>query len=75
MVNRGLVVLSGGAAKAASVDRSLDPVVFQDACLRAFEASQVARGFAQTTMDNGAGVLDRFLVACGRPAWADRVRP
>ena len=42
---------------------------FQDSCLRAFEASQVARGFAQTTMDNGAGVLDRFLVACDRPAW------
>ena len=44
-------------------------MAFQDACVRAFEASQVARGFAQSTMDNGAWVLDRFLTACGRPAW------
>lgn len=43
--------------------------MFQDSCLRAFEASQAARGFAQTTMDNGAGVLERFLASCGRPAW------
>jgi hypothetical protein len=46
----------------------VDPVAFQESCLRAFEASQVARGFAQTTMDNGAGTLERFLAACGRPA-------
>src|SRR5665647_3519716 len=47
----------------------VDPVAFQDACVRAFEASQAARGFAQSTMDNGSWVLDRFLTACGRPAW------
>lgn len=34
-----------------------------------YEASQVARGFSQTTMDNGAGVLERFLLACDRPVW------
>jgi Phage integrase, N-terminal SAM-like domain len=38
-------------------------------CLRAFEASQVARGFSELTIGNGAGTLARFLVACGRPAW------
>lgn len=70
VVNGGLRLLSGGATTApVVVDRSLDPAVFQDSCLRAFEASQVARGFAQTTMDNGAGVLERFLAACDRPAW------
>jgi hypothetical protein len=47
----------------------VDPVAFHAACLEAYEASQVARGFSQTTMDNWAGVLERFLIACGRPAW------
>jgi integrase/recombinase XerD len=47
----------------------VDPAAFQTACLEAYEASQVARGFSQTTMDNGAGALERFLAACGRPAW------
>src|SRR5215207_9400248 len=44
-------------------------MVFQASCLEAYEASQVARGFSQTTMDNWSGVLERFLAACGRPAW------
>ena len=69
MVSDGLRLLRGGAVAVPVVGQPVDPVVFQDSCLRAFEASQVARGFAQTTMDNGAGVLDRFLVACDRPAW------
>ena len=69
MVSDGLRLLRGGAVAVPVVGQSVDPVAFQDSCLRAFEASQVARGFAQTTMDNGAGVLDRFLVACDRPAW------
>jgi len=69
VVSDGLRLLRGGAAAVPIVDRSVDPAAFQDSCLRAFEASQVARGFAQTTMDNGAGVLERFLVACDRPAW------
>ena len=65
MVSDGLRLLRGGAVAVPVVGQPVDPVVFQDSCLRAFEASQVARGFAQTTMDNGAGVLDRFLVAFG----------
>jgi len=69
VVNDGLRLMLGGAATAPIIDRSVDPVAFQESCLLAFEASQVARGFAQTTMDNGAGVLERFLVACDRPAW------
>lgn len=69
VVTDGLRLVRGGAAAAPILDPQLDPVAFQDACLRSFEASQVARGFAQTTMDNGAGVLERFLVSCGRPAW------
>src|SRR5271166_2698468 len=32
-------------------------------------ASQVARGFSTLTIDNGAATLERFLTACGRPAW------
>jgi len=41
-------------------------VIFQEGCLRAFEASQVAWGFSDLTIVNG---LQRFLGACGRPAW------
>lgn len=37
--------------------------------MEAFRTSQAVRGFAQTSMENNAGVLDRFLTACGRPAW------
>ena len=69
MVGEALRLVPGGYPAVPAGDRPPDPAVFQDACLRAFEASQVARGFAQTTMDNGAGVLDRFLTACARPAW------
>ena len=65
-----LRVLPGGAAGSSSVlaDRP-DPMAFHAACVEAYAASQLARGFSQTTMDNGAGVLDRFLAACARPAW------
>jgi site-specific recombinase XerD len=69
VVNDRLRLVRGGAAAESVPALSIDPVLFQDSCLRAFEASQVARGFAQTTMDNGSGTLDRFLAACGRPAW------
>lgn len=46
-----------------------DPAAFEEECLQAFEASQVARGFSDVTIDNGGGTLRRFLAACGRPAW------
>ena len=69
MAGDGLRLVLGGAASSAPAREAADPVAFQDGCLAAFEASQVARGFSRTSMDNGAGVLDRFLAACGRPAW------
>ena len=69
MAREGLRLVTGGAASTAPAAPAADPVAFQDGCLLAFEASQVARGFSQTSMDNGAGVLERFLTACGRPAW------
>jgi len=46
-----------------------DPVAFQADCLGAFVASWTARGFADSTIGNDAGVLDRVLAALGRPAW------
>jgi len=64
----GLRAVAGGAAmRVAGV--SPDPAAFQEECLRAFEASQVARGFSEQTIVNGGATLQRFLDACGRPAW------
>src|ERR1035441_8639258 len=54
MAGDGLRLVLGGAAVAAAGGPAADPVVFQDGCLLAFEAS---------------GVLERFLAACDRPAW------
>jgi integrase/recombinase XerD len=64
----GLRVLPG-AVEAAGVGDDVDEESFQRACVEAYEASQVARGFSAVTMENSSGVLDRFLVACGKPAW------
>jgi integrase/recombinase XerD len=64
----GLRIVAGGAA-AEAVGASPDPAAFQEECLRAFGASQVARGFSELTIVNGSGTLQRFLDACGRPAW------
>src|ERR1700691_5666433 len=70
MARIGLRVVGGGAgATAGLAGRAADPACFQEECLRAFEVSQVARGFSQQTIGNAAGTLDRFLAACGRPAW------
>jgi integrase/recombinase XerD len=70
MAGIGLRVLPGGAGGAAAwAGLVADPVSFQEECLRAFEVSQVARGFSQMTIGNTAGTLERFLAACGRPAW------
>lgn len=68
MERGGLRVVAGGAA-AQAVDESRDPAAFQEECLRAFAASQVARGFSDLTIVNGGATLQRFLDACGRPAW------
>ena len=46
-----------------------DPGVFQQECIDAFVGSQVAQGFSQITIDNGTGVLERFLALAGKPAW------
>ncbi len=46
-----------------------DPGVFQQECLDGFVASQVAQGFSQITIDNGTGVLERFLAVADKPAW------
>jgi site-specific recombinase XerD len=43
--------------------------VFQQECIDAFVASQVAQGFSQITIDNGTGVLERFLALAGKPVW------
>jgi Transposase DDE domain group 1 len=58
-----------GSTAAEAIRPAPDPVAFQEECLRAFEASQIARGFSEQTIGNGAGTLQRFLAACGRPAW------
>jgi site-specific recombinase XerD len=47
----------------------VDPQRFQADCVDAFIASWTARGFAASTIENDAGVLDRMLSALGRPAW------
>ena len=46
-----------------------DPLVFQSDCVEAFVASWTARGFADSTIGNDIGVLDRMLASLGRPAW------
>jgi hypothetical protein len=51
------------------VEVPADPLVFQAGCVEAFVASWTARGFADSTIDNDTGVLERMLTALGRPAW------
>lgn len=46
-----------------------DPLVYQASCIEAYRASQTARGFSPLTIGNGTGTLERFLDACGCPAW------
>ncbi len=62
----GLRVISGAAAVAPS---ALDADAFQAACVDGFVASWSARGFSPVTIENGIGVLDRFLEMLGKPAW------
>lgn len=47
----------------------VEPLAFQAACVDGFVASQVARGFSPTTIENGTGVLERFLALAVKPAW------
>lgn len=53
----------------AAVVETRDPQRFQADCVEAFVASWTARGFAESTITNDVGVLERMLAALGRPAW------
>ncbi len=65
-----LVVVPGATdVPAPLVCLDMEPLAYQRSCIEAYEVSQVARGFSPTTMENGPGVLERFLAAAGRPAW------
>ena len=66
MSRPSLRVVPGTASVAAS---SLDPEAFQEACVAGFMASWSARGFSPVTIENRAGVLERFLDLLGVPAW------
>jgi site-specific recombinase XerD len=67
--------VNGGGLHLVPADRPArsgappDPQSYQAGCIEAYQASQVARGFSQLTIDNGTGTLERFLAACGHPAW------
>lgn len=67
MVSDGwLRVISG---EVAPVVETRDPQQFQAECVEAFVASWTARGFAESTIANDVGVLQRMLAALGRPVW------
>jgi integrase/recombinase XerD len=57
------------SASAIAVAAPPDPGVYQARCIEDYQASQTARGFSALTIDNGTATLERFLAACGRPAW------
>ena len=67
--------MDGGGLRLVRADRPErsggppDPKAFQAGCIEAYQASQVARGFSPLTIGNGTGTLERFLAACGHPAW------
>ncbi|CAG7580112.1 tyrosine-type recombinase/integrase [Rhodococcus opacus] len=46
-----------------------DPQRFQAECVEAFVASWTVRGFADSTIANDVGVLERMLAGLGRPVW------
>ncbi|WP_275562735.1 hypothetical protein [Streptomyces sp. 5-6(2022)] len=60
-------VIAGGAVPEEPL--AMDPWQFQAVCVEAFVASWRARGFSPVTIDNDVGLLERTLVALGRPAW------
>lgn len=66
MSRPALRVVPGSASVAAS---SLGPDAFQEACVAGFMASWSARGFSPVTIENRAGVLERFLELLAVPAW------
>ena len=66
MGDRRLRVITG---EVAPVVETRDPRRFQAECVEAFVASWTARGFAESTIANDVGVLERMLAALRRPAW------
>ena len=66
MGRAGLRVISGAAAASPS---ELDGESFQAVCVDGFVASWTARGFSPVTIENGMGVLERFLDLLAVPAW------
>src|SRR5205807_3501140 len=62
----GLRVVRGAGEAAKS---TLSPDEFQASCVDAFVGSCSARGFSPVTIENGTGVLERFLTMLGVPAW------
>ena len=63
-----LRVVSDNSPGAQLAD-DMEPMEFQRQCVDGFVASQVARGFSALTIDNGTGVLERFLALAEKPAW------
>jgi hypothetical protein len=57
------------SASATAVPAPPDPAAYQARCVEDYQLSQAARGFSTLTIDNGTATLERFLAACGRPAW------
>ena len=57
------------AGEVAPVVETRDPQRFQAECVEAFVASWTVRGFAESTIGNDVGVLERMLAALGRPVW------
>ncbi|QTJ70678.1 site-specific integrase (plasmid) [Rhodococcus sp. ZPP] len=53
----------------APVVATRDPLRFQAECVEAFVASWTVRGFADSTIANDVGVLERMLAGLGRPVW------
>jgi integrase/recombinase XerD len=67
VVGEGWLRVITGAV--APVVETRDPQQFQAECVEAFVASWTARGFAESTIANDTGVLERMLAALGRPVW------
>jgi integrase/recombinase XerD len=67
VVGEGRLRVITGAV--APVVETRDPQRFQAECVEAFVASWTARGFAESTIANDVGVLERMLAALGRPVW------
>ncbi len=67
MAGRGLHIVA--SAELPIPGAPPDPLVYQASCIEAYQASQTARGFSPLTIGTGTGTLERFLDACGCPAW------